>query len=61
MEVFVVAVVVEHAAQGCTILGRRGFREEKNRGCVRRKKGDIIHIGWAVFVRFFVFWVMGVN
>ena len=33
-----VAVVVEHAAKGCTILGRRVFREKKNRGCVRGNK-----------------------
>ena len=47
-----VAVVVEYAAKECTILGRRGFREEKNRGCVRGNKGDNVSVGWAVSARF---------
>jgi len=48
----VVAAVVEYAAQGCTILDRRGFREEKNRGCVRGNQGDDISVGWVVSARF---------
>ncbi len=47
-----VAVVVKYAAQGSTILGRRGFHEEKNRGCVRGNKGDNVSVGWAVSARF---------
>ena len=52
MEVCVVAVVVEYAAQGCTILGRRGFREENNKECVRGNKGDNVSVGWAVYCPF---------
>jgi hypothetical protein len=51
----VVAVVVEYTAQGCTILGRRGVREEKNRGGVRGNKGDNVSVGWAVSARFLIF------
>ena len=47
-----VAVVVVYAAQGCTILGRRDFREEKNRGCVRGNNSDNVSVGWAVSARF---------
>ena len=54
MKVCVIAVVVEHAAQGCAILIRRGFREEKNRGYVRGSKDDNVSVGWAVSARFFI-------
>ena len=55
MKVCVVAVVVEYTAQGCTLLSRRGFHEEKNRECVRGNKGDNVSVGWALTARFFEF------
>ena len=48
-----VVVIVEYAAKGCTILGRRGFSEENNRGFVRKNKGDNFCVGWAVSDCFF--------
>ena len=48
-----VAMVVEYAAQGCTILDRRGFREKKNRGCVRGNQGDDVCVEWATSARLF--------
>ena len=48
-----VAVVGEYATQASKVLGRRGFREKKNRGCVRGSQGDDVSVEWAMSARFF--------
>ena len=61
MEVCVVAVVVEYAAHGCTILDQRGFMRKRIEGVCEEIRVTMSGLDGLCLPIFLVLWVMKVS